>query len=99
MTDLMRGTDIPITLTNLPNDFELKRLDFSQNNTIIITKVADDFTYDGNSAHSTLTQEETLKLNDMLTVDIQLSYYANGLANRTPIKSVSADRILYNEVI
>ena len=99
MADIMRGTDIPITLTNLPEDFELKRLDFSQNGEVVITKFADDFTFDGNSAYATLTQEETLKISEKRNVEIQLSYYASGLANRTPIQNVPASRILYNGVI
>lgn len=95
MAELMRGTDIPITLTNLPDGIEIKRLDFSQNDKIVITKLGTDFTIEDNTAIGELTQEETLKLDDKRLVEIQLAYKVNGKARRTYIKGVSASKILY----
>ena len=99
MADIMRGTDIPITLTNLPEGIDIKRLDFVQNGVIVITKVHDDFTIDGTTGTCELTQEETLKLNEKRKVEIQLSYLLGGRAQRTYITTISASRILYEGVI
>ena len=101
MSTMMKGTDIPITLTNLPEGCDIKRLDFAQNNGIVITKYGEDFTIDteARTATATLSQEETLKFDYNRIVDIQLSYHLNGLAQRSSIKTVNAGRILYDGVI
>lgn len=99
MASIMRGTDIPFDLKNLPEGTEIKRLDFAQNGKVVITKTVDDFIIDGTTAYSTLTQEDTLKVSDKYKIDIQLSLYINGKAKRTMIKSVSPDKILYEGVI
>ena len=96
---MIRGTDIPLTLVNLPEGCEIKRLDFSQNDVIVITKTTDDFTIESDTATCKLTQEETLKFDEKRIVEIQLSYYLNGLAKRTHIKTIPAERILYDGVI
>lgn len=95
MADIMKGTDIPITLINLPVGIDIKRLDFAQNGVIVITKTHDDFTIDGTTGVCQLTQAETLKLNDKRIVEIQLAYLLGGKAQRTYIKSIPASRILY----
>ena len=95
MAELMRGTDIPITLSNLPEGIEIKRLDFSQNDEIVITKLGSDFTIEGNTATGELTQEETLKLDQNKIVELQLAYKVNGKARRTYIKKCPASKILY----
>lgn len=99
MATIMRGTDIPITLINLPEGIVIKRLDFAQNGNIVITLYGEDFTIEDNRATAYLSQEETLKLNEKITVEIQLGYTIGGKAQRTFIKSVPAGRILYDGVI
>ena len=99
MADIMRGTDIPITLTNLPEGIDIKRLDFAQNGVIVITKAHGDFTIDGTTGTCELTQEETLKLDAKRNVEIQLSYLLGGRAQRTYITTIPASRILYEGVI
>lgn len=93
---IMRGTDIPLTFTNLPEGIEIKRLDLAQSKGIVITKYAEDFTIEGNTGYVELTQAETLKIDDKSTVKIQLSYYLGGKAKRTYIKTVPASEILYD---
>ena len=99
MASLMRGTDIPLTLINLPEGIDIKRLDIAQKGRIVITKYHDDFTIEDNTGVCYLTQEDTLKLDDKRTVEIQLAYYLNGKAKRTYITTVSASKILYDGVI
>ena len=99
MATMIRGTDIPFGLKNLPEGAEIKRLDFAQNGEIVITKTGEDFTIDGTTAYSRLTQAETLKLNDKRMIEIQLSFIFNGLAKRTHIASVAPEKILYEGVI
>lgn len=96
---IMRGTDIPLTFTNLPEGIEIKRLDLAQGKGIVITKYAEDFTIEGNTGYVELTQEETLKIDDKTSVEIQLSYYLGGKAKRTYITKVPASKILYDGVI
>ena len=99
MASIMRGTEIPFDLKNLPDGTEIKRLDFSQNGQIKITKTGEDFTIVDDTAYATLTQEDTLKLDDKHMIEIQLSVYINDTPKRTLIKSVSPDKILYEGVI
>ena len=99
MASIMRGTEIPFDLKNLPDGTEIKRLDFSQNGQIKITKTGEDFTIVDDAAYATLTQEDTLKLDDKHMIEIQLSVYINDTPKRTLIKSVSPDKILYEGVI
>ena len=100
MASIMRGAEIPFDIKNLPEGSEIKRLDFAQNGVIKITKTGEDFIYDEEgTAFSSLTQEETLNLDDKHKIEIQLSAYINGIPKRTLIKSVSPDRILYEGVI
>lgn len=99
MTSIMRGTDIPFFLRNLPEGAEIKRLDFAQNGMVVITKTTEDFDFDGTTASAWLTQAETLRLKEKYMIDIQLSLHINGKAKRTLIKRISLDKILYEGVI
>jgi hypothetical protein len=99
MADIMRGSDIPFILRNLPEGAEIKRLDFSQLGRIVITKTSEDFTYNGNDAQSLLSQKDTLRFNATYTIEIQLSYVLNGHAKRTRIATAMPDKILYEGVI
>ncbi len=99
MTSIMRGTDIPFFIRNLPEGAEIKRLDFAQCGIILITKTTEDFDFDGTTATAWLTQEDTLKLKEKYMIDIQLSLHINGKAKRTLIKRISSDKILYEGVI
>lgn len=96
---IMRGTDIPLTFTKLPEGIDIKRLDLAQSKGIVITKYAEDFTIVGTTGYVELTQTETLKIDDKSVVKIQLSYYLGGKAKRTYIKTVPASEILYDGVI
>lgn len=99
MADIMRGSDIPFVLKNLPVGATIKRLDFAQNKEIVVTKTADDFTQVGDEYNATITQEDTLKFNDKRLIEIQLSYEHNGHAKRTIIATATPDKILYEGVI
>lgn len=95
MADIMRGTDIPITLINLPVGIDIKRLDFAQNGKIVITKTHNDFTIDGTTGVCEITQSEALKLDARCPVEIQLAYHLGGKAQRTYITTIPVRRILY----
>lgn len=95
MAGLMRGTDITLTLRNLPVGCEIKRLDFGQNKEIVFTKYPDDFTIEGTVGYVEITQEEALKISDKYIVEMQLSYYLGGKARRTRIAKIPAEKILY----
>lgn len=99
MKSVMKGADIPIYITEIPQGLTIKRLDFSQKDKIVITKMGEDFTVDGDEAYTTLSQEETLRLDDKRNVDIQLSYEMNGLVNRTPIVKVNPNKIIFKGVV
>lgn len=99
MSRITKGADVSITLKNIPEGMEIKRLDFSQNDNIVITKTNGDFVYDGEAYVSELTQEDTLKLDEKYMVEIQLSFKVGGKADRTPIVKCPASKILYQGVI
>ena len=99
MASIMRGTDIPFDLKNIPEGTIIKRLDFAQNGEIKVTKTGEDFTIEGDTAYSSLTQEDTLKFDNKFVIEVQLSVTMNGVAKRTRIKSVSPEKILYEGVI
>ena len=99
MTMIMQGTDIPSALKNLPEGTIIKRLDFAQHGENKVTKTGEDFTIEGSTAYSSLTQEDTLKFDSKYAIEIQLSAYINGMAKRTTIKTVSPGKILYKGVI
>lgn len=99
MTMIMQGTDIPFVLKNLPEGTIIKRLDFAQHGEIKVTKTGEDFTIDGTTAYSSLTQEDTLKFDNKFVIEVQLSVTTNGVAKRTVIKTVSPGKILYEGVI
>lgn len=96
---ITRGTDIPITITEIPANTVIERLDFAQNGKIVITKMGSDFTIDSYGAHAELTQAETLNLDANRIVEIQVSCKINGKARRTLIAKMPANRILYEGVI
>ena len=99
MADIMRGSDIPFILKNLPEGATIKRLDFAQNENIVVTKTGDDFVKDGENYNALITQEEALKFNEKRIIEIQLSYVLNGHAKRTRIATATPDKILYEGVI
>lgn len=101
MASIMRGTDIPFDLKNLPEGAIIKRLDFSQKEEIVVTKFTDDFTYDAEmkTYNAVITQEEALKFSDKRVIEIQLSFVVNGHAKRTHIATATPDKILYEGVI
>ncbi len=99
MASIMRGTDIPFDLKNIPEGTIIKRLDFAQNGAIKVTKTGEDFTIVDDTAYATLTQEDTLKFDNKFVIEVQLSVTMNGVAKRTVIKTVSPGKILYEGVI
>lgn len=99
MADIMRGSDIPFVLKNLPVGATIKRLDFAQNKEIVVTKTAEDFIQIGDEYNAIITQEDTLKFNDKRVIEIQLSYEQSGHAKRTLIATATPDKILYEGVI
>ena len=99
MKSVMKGADIPIYITEIPQGLTIKRLDFSQKDNIVITKMGSDFSVSGNEASTTLTQEETLRLDEKRNVEIQLSYELNGYVDRTPVVKVNPNKILYKGVV
>lgn len=99
MANLMKGADIPIYITEIPQGLTIKRLDFSQKDNIVITKMGSDFTVSGNEAETVLTQHETIKFDKKHYIDIQLTYVLNGLVDRTPIVRVKPDDILFKGVV
>lgn len=66
---------IPFSTTELKE----VRVTYSQHaNTVAVQKETSDCTMDGNTISVTLTQEDTLKFNDMLPVKIQLKVLTTG---------------------
>lgn len=84
MASIMKGADIPVFITDMPEGLIIKRLDFSQKDHIVITKETDDFTVSGNEAQTVLEQKETIKFDKKHYIDIQLAYELNGLIDGTP---------------
>ena len=99
METMMRGTDIPFDIKNFPEGASIARLDFAQQGEVVITKTADDFTYQDGTAYSTISQVEMLKIDPKHLIDIQLSLYINGHAKRTSVVSAKPGRILYEGVV
>lgn len=101
MASIMRGTDIPFDLKNFPEGASIVRLDFAQDKNIVVTKFADDFTYDAETEtyNAVITQAEALKFSDKKMIEVQLSFYINGHAKRTHIATATPDKILYEGVI
>ncbi|MBR6984157.1 MAG: hypothetical protein IKH75_11660 [Ruminococcus sp.] len=99
MASIMKGADIPVFITDMPEGLIIKRLDFSQKDHIVITKETDDFTVSGNEAQTVLEQKETIKFDKKHYIDIQLTYVLNGLVDRTPIVRVKPDDILFKGVV
>ena len=99
MLQMMRGTDIPFDIRNLPVSATISRLDFAQQGKIVITKTTDDFTMVDGVAYATITQEEMLKIDQKRNIEIQLSFYLNGHAKRTSVVSTKPGRILYEGVV
>ena len=99
MQTMMRGTDIPFDIKNFPEGASIVRLDFAQQDKVVITKNADDFTYYEGTAYSTISQEEMLRIDPKRMIDIQLSLYINGHAKRTNVVSAKPGKILYEGVI
>ena len=99
MADIMRGSDTPFVLKNLPVGATIKRLDFAQNKEIVVTKTADDFIQVDDEYNAIITQEDTLKFSDKRVIEIQLSYEQSGHIKRTVIATVTPDKILYEGVI
>ena len=99
ITGFVKGEDVPVILTNLPEGSEIKRLDFEQKKVIIVTKTGSDIIIDGNTGYTELTQEDTLKFDEKRTVEVQLSFVLGGKAKRTLIKSFYVARAEYKGVI
>lgn len=99
MASIMKGADIPVYITEIPEGLTIKRLDFSQRDCIVITKNTDDFTVADDEAQTVLEQKETLKFDKNYYIDIQLSYELGGLVDRTPIVRVKPDDILFKGVV
>lgn len=99
MASVIRGTDIPFDLKNLPVGAEIKRLDFAQNDKIVLTKTADDFAQTGEVYNAIITQEEALRFDSKKLVEVQLSFAFNGHIHKTHVKSFRADKTLYEGVI
>lgn len=99
MAIIRKGADTPITLTNLSEAIEIKRVDFSQDGKIVVTKTGEDFTIVGTTGYTELSQEETLKFDENFLVDIQLAFTISGKARRTNIVNAYAVKSLYPKEI
>lgn len=99
---MIRGTT-PTHVFNIAFDAsELKsvRITYAQNDEVVITKETDDCKLKGNKITTTLTQEETLKLNCKKRVQIQLrALTKSGVSLSTLVKIVPVDKCLDNEVL
>ena len=99
MAVIRKGEDTPITLTNLSEAIVIKRVDFSQDGKIVVTKTGEDFIIVGTTGYAELTQEETLKFDKNVLVDIQLAFTINGKARRTNIVNAYAVKAIYPKEI
>lgn len=99
---IIRGTTPTHTFT-LPVEcgaFTEVRVLYSQNNELVIKKETEDVTCEGNRISCTLTQEDTLALNDRQHCDIQVRALSeNGTALASRIIRVPVGRCLDDEVI
>lgn len=99
METMMRGTDIPFDIKNVPEGASIIRLDFAQQGEVVIAKTADDFTYYDGKAYSSISQEEMLKIDPKRLIDIQLSIRINNHVKRSKIVNARPGKILYEGVI
>lgn len=94
-----RGTEPPLEL-ELPEgtsltDYEFIRLTIEQSGRAIIIKELDDIYEEGGKLCFDITQEDTLRLDDRMTCDIQLRFKpVGGKVDTTHIKDVTVRRLL-----
>lgn len=101
----MRGTTPTITIA-LPDEVSVSMIEaavfsMSQNETEIIKKKLDEIEVDTeeNSCYVTLTQEESLSLNETMLVDMQLKFRIGDKVYKTEIVKEPAGKVLNKEVI
>lgn len=99
---IIRGTT-PTCTFELPFDTSIidkLYITFSQNNEEVLNFTKDNCTFDGKNVNLKLKQEDTLKLNDKLMVNIQLRLLAtDGEALASQIIRTHVDAILRDGVI
>ena len=99
---MIRGTTPTIEFT-LPFDAELLAAAFltiSQRSTVIIEKQLEEFICNGTEVKIVLSQEETLKLDDINAVEVQVRCrMKDGKVIASKIASERVDRILKDGVI
>lgn len=99
---MIRGTT-PTHIFNLPVDTStLKevRITYEQFQRAVIEKTETDVQMEGKTITLTLTQEETLKFKHTSKVRVQLKVLTTtGAALASPIKELSVDEILNEEVL
>lgn len=75
-------------------------ISIAQDRVVIIEKPISDWTIDGNTITTRLTQQETLRLDESCITEIQIRVkFADGTAPASQIFTVSTERILRDGVI
>ena len=75
-------------------------LDYSQLGEVIIEKTGDQLTITDKTITTTLTQEDTLKLDDNQLVEMQIRYIrSNGIADASNVITASVGKILKDGLI
>lgn len=98
---MIRGTT-PTHVFDIPFDTALvkeARITYAQENQVIVDKKTEDCTMSGNTISVTLTQEDTLKFDHACMAEVQLKVLAEGCVMAMPVKTLSIDKILNEEVL
>lgn len=73
---------------------------YAQNGDVVIEKTGADLTITENTISTTLSQQDTLKLDDSLLVEMQIRYVKpNGIADASNVITASVGKILKDGVI
>lgn len=98
---MTRGTT-PIHSFALPFSADLIEaieITYAQNGSVVLQKTGADCTYDGNTVHCTLTQQETFTFDDRFPVEIQVRVLTGGTVAASGVMLVSVGECLSKEVL
>jgi hypothetical protein len=99
---MRRGTT-PTHIFEVPFDVSMiksVKIFYAQGDVIVFEKLTEDCELNGNTIKTTLTQEDTLKLDHKKPVEIQLRILTlDGKALASLVERVGVDKMIDNEVL
>lgn len=98
---MTRGTTPPhsFTLPFSTDLIEAIEITYAQNGSVVLQKTGADCTYDGNTVHCTLTQQETFMFDDRSPAAIQVRVMTGGFVAASGVMLVSVGECLSEEVL